>query len=110
MGDASHGQEEQTLCYLKQFWEQLRGRSAFDIEAFRQQSKPLIKQAGRSAAVAFSVFEQAMWDIIGKVTGEPIYRLLGGALRNRIYNYANINRATVDRTPEGFARMAEKAI
>ena len=37
-------------------------------------------------------------------------RLLGGPLRERIALYANINRATTDRTPEGFARNAATAV
>jgi galactonate dehydratase len=43
--------------------------------------------------------------------GQGIWReLLGGQLRDRIRNYANINRSTEERTPAGFAAMAEKAV
>jgi galactonate dehydratase len=37
---------------------------------------------------AISAVDIALWDLLGKVTGQPIYRLLGGASRQsiRIYN------------------------
>src|SRR4029079_17725742 len=44
------------------------------------------------------------------VFGVPVYELLGGQLRDRVRNYANINRSTEPRTPAGFAAMAEKAV
>ncbi|MFN8511117.1 MAG: mandelate racemase/muconate lactonizing enzyme family protein [Chloroflexia bacterium] len=40
----------------------------------------------------------------------PVARLFGGPLRERVPLYANINRATDDRTPEGFARNAAAAV
>jgi galactonate dehydratase len=38
---------------------------------------------------AVSGLEQALWDIAGKRAGQPVYRLLGGAYRERIRVYAN---------------------
>ena len=38
---------------------------------------------------AVSGLEQAMWDLVGKSLGEPVYNLLGGPCRSRIRVYAN---------------------
>ena len=38
---------------------------------------------------AMSGIEQALWDIAGKVTQQPVYNLLGGPCRSRIRVYAN---------------------
>ena len=51
----------------------------------------------------------AMWDLIGKALGVPVYSLFGRKLRDKVAVYANINRATKDRTPEGFAKNAREA-
>ena len=42
--------------------------------------------------------------------GVPVADLIGGRCRDEIPLYANINRATTDRTPAGFARNAAAAI
>lgn len=62
-----------------------------------------------AAATAVSACEQALWDLAGQAAGVPIHRLLGGPTRARIPLYANINRATAERTPEGFVRNAVAA-
>ena len=59
-------------------------------------------------AVASAV-EQALWDGQGKRLGVPVTELLGGALRDCVPMYANINRGTVDRSPDGFAASARRA-
>jgi galactonate dehydratase len=37
---------------------------------------------------AASGIEQALWDITGKAYGQPVYKLLGGAVRDRVRMYA----------------------
>lgn len=47
---------------------------------------------GRQGAViqAMSGVEIALWDIMGKTTGRPVYQLLGGAFRKKLRAYASI--------------------
>ncbi len=110
LGDASQsGKDDATLTHLRQFFDLLKGHSIFDVEWFRAETAPLIHQHGQPAAVAASALEQCLWDIRGKLFSVPAYEFFGGRIQPRIRIYANINRSTEDRTPEGFARMAEKA-
>jgi galactonate dehydratase len=111
LGDASQsGKDDQTLVYLKQFSDLLRGRSIFDVEWLRKVTAPDVAAHGAPAAVAVSALEQCLWDIQGKAFSVPVYDLFGGRIQERIRIYANINRSTEDRTPAGFAHMAEKAL
>ena len=110
IGDASHGADEQTLPLLRKYFEWLKGQTPFSVEPYR---RALMKQAeadGRSGAVAFSALEQCLYDLQGKLLGVPCWALFGGQLQLWIRHYANINRATVDRSPEGFSKLAEPAV
>lgn len=111
IGDASHGgNDARTIDHLQYLIGLLRGRSIFDVEWFREQGAALVEQTGGAARSAVSGLEQCLWDLIGKATGQPVHQLLGGALRNRIALYANINRSADPRTPDGFAAMARRAV
>lgn len=111
IGDASHAnRDEATLAWLQRFFELLRGRSIHDIEAYRAAAFPVAEKGGSAAIVAASALEHCLWDIRGKVLGVPVYELFGGRVQPGIRNYANINRSTEPRTPEGFAHMAERAV
>jgi len=52
---------------------------------------------------AISAVEIALWDILGKALGVPIYKLLGGASRDRIRLY--LDTAS---TPEAFLKAKEQ--
>jgi galactonate dehydratase len=39
---------------------------------------------------AISGIEQACWDILGKTLGQPVYKLLGGAVRNKVRMYTHL--------------------
>jgi galactonate dehydratase len=54
---------------------------------------------------AISGLEQALWDIVGKHHGVPVYELLGGACRDRIRMY----RGAGGGTPEAAAESARAA-
>ena len=66
-------------------------------------------RAGEIVATGISVIEIACWDIIGKALNQPVYRLLGGACRDKIKAYAN-GWYRVERTPEEFHAAAQKVI
>ncbi|HEY7123651.1 MAG TPA: mandelate racemase/muconate lactonizing enzyme family protein [Ktedonobacterales bacterium] len=64
---------------------------------------------GEVGMSAIAAVEIACWDILGKALGQPVYKLLGGAVRERIKAYAN-GWYTVERTPEEFHRAARRVI
>jgi galactonate dehydratase len=45
---------------------------------------------------ALSGVEMALWDVLGKALGAPVYRLLGGQFRERVRLYADCNAGTID--------------
>lgn len=66
-------------------------------------------RAGEVAMSGIALIEMACWDIAGKALKQPVYRLMGGAVRPRIKAYAN-GWYTVERTPEEFAKAARKVV
>ncbi|MEM3637234.1 MAG: mandelate racemase/muconate lactonizing enzyme family protein [Conexivisphaerales archaeon] len=59
------------------------------------------------STTALSAFDIACWDLIGKHFGEPVYRLLGGKLRDRVRLYLNGWYADCVK-PEQFAVAARR--
>lgn len=77
--------------HIQQLGRYLIGRSPFNIKHFTFMA--YTDFAGKRGAMdlycAISGLEQALWDIAGKATGQPVYNLLGGLCRDRIRVYAN---------------------
>jgi L-alanine-DL-glutamate epimerase-like enolase superfamily enzyme len=57
---------------------------------------------------AIAGIDIALWDILGKITGQSLSQLLGGRRRDRVRMYASIGGAA-DTTPAEMARRAAKA-
>jgi galactonate dehydratase len=95
---------------LKKFFALVQGKSPLEMEAYRQAALPMAMQGGLVSATACSAIEQAMWDLAGQAFEVPSYALFGGKIRDQLPVYANINRATQPRTPEGFAATAQRAV
>ncbi len=57
-----------------------------------------------------SAVDMALMDIAAREKNVPIYQLLGTPLRNVMPLYANINRMTKSRTPDGFAASARARV
>src|ERR1700749_3805446 len=51
---------------------------------------------------AISGVEQACWDIFGKSTGTPVYRLLGGEVRNKVRMYTHLGGGDMKAVYETF--------
>jgi galactonate dehydratase len=86
------------------------GTDPFEIEALIQRLwRREYARAGQVAMSALAVLEIACWDIVGKALDQPVYRLLGGPVRERIKAYAN-GWYTVERTPEEFGDAARRAV
>lgn len=66
------------------------------------------RAGGLISSAAASGIDMAMWDLKGKALGVPVYKLLGGAKRDKVKVYASFNRLIRDRSVDGFAKMAEQ--
>lgn len=86
------------------------GSDPFNVEDLVQRMfRNDFARAGEIAMSAISTIEIACWDITGKALGQPVYKLLGGAVRDRIKAYAN-GWYTVERTPQEFHAAAKRAL
>ena len=67
------------------------GGDPWDYELLWQRMYRSTMAWGRKgiAMAAISAVDIAMWDILGKATGQPVFKLLGGRLKNRIPVYAS---------------------
>lgn len=109
VAEASLGSRRE-LPELERFFALVRDRPVPDVETYRRRGRALVAGGGLPAATAFSAIEHALWDLAGKAEGVPTHTLLGGRVRDDILLYGNINRMTSERTPDGFAASAERAV
>src|SRR5581483_6250536 len=68
------------------------GQDPFDIDRLVHRMYEGTLYFGRHGAAiqAMSGIEIALWDIVGKATGRPVYQLLGGGFRKSLRAYASI--------------------
>ncbi len=107
IGEASLEWQERAVEVLLQEWVASRivGRDPFDIEAVVGGMIRDQYQGGATIMTAISGAEIAMWDIVGKACGQPVYKLLGGQVRPSLQAYANGWYGGC-RTPQDFAGRA----
>jgi galactonate dehydratase len=99
------------MAHLEEMGRHLIGRSPFAIKHFS--SVMYLDYALRRPAMDFwsalSALEHALWDIVGKACGQPVYNLLGGPCRDRIRVYAN-GWSEGAKSPNELARAADKVV
>lgn len=111
VGEATLEWQEKTVQTLAHEWVEGRvlGRDPFDIEAVVGGMIRDQYQGGATVMTAISGAELAMWDLIGKACGQPVYRLLGGRCHARLPAYANGWYGGA-REPREFAERAREAV
>jgi 2-dehydro-3-deoxyphosphogalactonate aldolase len=67
----------------------LIGRDPFDIETFWRSAygRGFTQRPDVSLQGVMSALEMACWDIIGKTLGQPVYKLLGGQVHEKLRTY-----------------------
>jgi L-alanine-DL-glutamate epimerase-like enolase superfamily enzyme len=85
------------------------GRDPADIPALMTQLWRQTKGMSRNGPVAFALsgLDIALWDIAGKIAGQPLWRLLGGDGKARVPAYASLLAL---RRPENVARVVAAAM
>lgn len=94
IGETGRGEDYAAVERNAQF---LRGKNALDFNLTRLE---LPARAG------YSAFEMALYDVVGKAVGWPVYKLLGGLAQRKV----QVGYWTGRRTPAGIKRVAERAV
>ncbi len=82
------------------FGRYLEGEDPHDIERIwrRVYSAGFTQRPDPSLVGVLSALEMACWDIVGKAAGQPVYKLLGGRVHERLRSYTYIYPKPGDRT------------
>lgn len=65
---------------------------------------------GGIACFAYSAIDMALWDIEGKLTGKPLYELVGGRVKESLPAYAanHVNKATLEENVQEVVSFKEE--
>lgn len=91
IGEASLEWQDRAVESLLREWveERVLGADPFDIERLVGDLIRDQYQGGATILTAISGVEIALWDLVGKACGQPVYKLLGGRAREVLPAYAN---------------------
>ncbi|RYH13385.1 MAG: mandelate racemase/muconate lactonizing enzyme family protein, partial [Alphaproteobacteria bacterium] len=85
------------------------GQDPRDVERVMRRIR--VRGGFKPFGAAVSAVEHALWDIAGKAVNAPVYRLLGGKVRDKVRTYRTLYQAEVPggaaHTPEGYRKWAE---
>jgi L-alanine-DL-glutamate epimerase-like enolase superfamily enzyme len=89
----------------------LIGRDPLDHAVLLDQAMHTLVKLGPEGALtgALAALDIAMWDLKGKLTGLPIYKLIGGAWKTAVPFYASIG-GNGDRTVDEVLRVVEQRL
>lgn len=110
-GISGYGEAEGVKNYLKPmvlFYKQyLLGEDPTDVQRVMLKIRRL--GAFKPWGAAVSAIEIALWDIAGQAAGVPVYKLLGGKIRDRVRAYDGAVRFPMHgQTPSDYAENTQK--
>lgn len=105
-GISGYGQAESTKPYLKPmvlfYRDYILGEDPTDVERVMLKIRRL--GASKPWGSAVSAIEIALWDIAGQAAGVPVYKLLGGKIRDRVRVYnGGVRFPMTGQTPQDYA-------
>ncbi len=109
-GITGWSQIETPKPYLQPIVLQLRdwivGQDPRDVERVMRRIR--VRGGFKPFGSAVSAIEHALWDIAGKAAGVPVYRLLGGKVRDQVRTYRTLYQGELGaaHTPAGYADWA----
>ena len=111
VGEATLEYKEKALIgAVEHIKEYLVGKNPLDIEKhWHNIYRDAYWRGGPVLMSALSAVEMALWDILGKSLGVPVYRLLGGKVNDKVRIYVNGWFAGA-KTPKEFAQKAKQAV
>ena len=129
LGEAFHSLDEPIEASIIKFARTLVGRDPREITRnWQMVYRGLRYPLGTAELSGLSAIEHALWDISGKCAGVPVYRMLGGPVRDRIRLYSgmagegaieDVARQVVDRgfsalkfgpQPPGYGSMSDREV
>src|SRR5690348_10574980 len=112
-GISGYGQAESAKPYLKPmvvfYKDYLLGEDPTDVASIMLKIRRM--GAFKPWGSAVSAIVIALWDIAGQVAGLPVYKMLGGKLRDRVRPYGNTENNAPEvrpRTPQEYAELVAK--
>ncbi len=117
--DGIHGWGEGTtpptvaavVAQIRECGKVITGQSAWDIEKlWRRMYLVEENTLGGTLYAAISAIDIALWDILGKKLGVPVYKLLGGKTHDTLRIYASYRWGDIPRTADAYARRTRELI
>ena len=111
-GISGYGQAETAKPYLKPFVlfykDYLIGEDPTNVSRIMLKIRRMGSFKPWGSAV--SAIEIALWDIAGKAANVPVYKLLGGKIRDKVrcYNGGVLRSALTDLSPKGYADVVSR--
>ena len=117
--DGLHGWGEGTtpptvaavVAQIRECGKQVLGQSAWDIEKLWRKMYLIEENTlGGTLFAAISAIDIALWDIVGKKLGVPVYKVLGGKTHDKIRIYASYRWGNIPRTRDAYRQRTRELI